>query len=269
MKIGFFDSGIGGLTVLKSVRQLMPEYDYVYLGDNARTPYGTRSYEKVYQFTKEGVQQLFQLDCDLIVLACNTASAKALRTIQQNDLKQWHGKKVLGVIRPCTESASRFTNSGHLGIMATEGTVKSESYSIEIKKFFPDIQVTQQACPLWVPLVEYQQYNNEGGRYFIKKYWEQLTSKDADIDAVILACTHYPILAKTLKEIAGEQIKIVSQGDIVAEKLKDYLHRHQEIETSLSKKGTVRYYTSEQPELFNNKAGIFLNEEISASHLEF
>lgn len=269
MKIGVFDSGIGGLTVLKELLKELPQYDYVYLGDNARTPYGTRSYEKVYQFTLAGVKELFNLQCDLVILACNTASAKALRTIQQNDLIHFPGKKVLGVIRPCTESASTFTKSGHLGILATEGTVNSSSYLIEIEKFFPHLKVTQEACPIWVPLVEQQLYDTEGGQFFIRRHWNALKDKDPNIDAIVLACTHYPILMEPLKEIVGPEINIISQGEIVAKKLKDYLERHQEIGQNLSLDGTVEFYTSEQPEIFNTKAGIFLDVSIDAKHLEF
>lgn len=269
MKIGFFDSGIGGLTVLKEVRNALPQYDYVYLGDNARTPYGNRSFETVYQFTLAGVEQLFAMDCDLVILACNTASAKALRNIQQKDLHRFPGKKVLGVIRPCTESINDYTISKHVGIFATEGTVKSKSYEIEINKFFPEIKVTQEACPIWVPLIENQLHNTEGGQFFIRRHLDILLEKDPNIDAILLACTHYPIILDLLTSMLPHSIQVISQGHIVAQKLADYLERHPEIDQNLSQNNSVAYYTSEQPEVFNQKAGIFLDTEINAKYLNF
>ncbi len=266
--IGIFDSGVGGLTVLKNIRKELPQYDYIYLGDNARAPYGTRSFEVIYQYTLEAVEKLFGMGCHLVVLACNTASAKALRTIQQNDLpKIAPNKRVLGVIRPTTENVHLYTKSKHVGILATQGTVKSDSYVIEINKFSPDIIVSQEACPMWVPLVEGNEYKTEGGAYFIKKHIENIFQKDPLIDTLVLGCTHYPILVNEIKKYVPAHVTILSQGEIVAQQLKNYLHRHPEMDDKCSKSGTINYYTTEDPLSFEEKAGIFLEEKISVKHL--
>lgn len=267
--IGIFDSGVGGLTILKSIRKELGNYDYIYLGDNARAPYGPRSFEVIYQYTLEAVEKLFSMGCNLVVLACNTASAKALRNIQQNDLpKIAPNKRVLGVIRPTTENIHLYTKSKHIGILATTGTVKSDSYLIEINKFSPDIVVTQEACPIWVPLVENNEYNTEGGKYFIKKHIDSLFHKDPKIDTLVLGCTHYPILMDELKKIVPPHVTILSQGEIVAKQLKNYLGRHPEMETRCSTGGSIEYYTTEDPASFKEKAGIFLDEKIEVRHLE-
>ena len=267
--IGIFDSGVGGLTILKSIRKKLSQYDYIYLGDNARAPYGTRSFEVIYQYTLEAVEKLFSMGCHLIILACNTASAKALRTIQQKDLiKIAPNKRVLGVIRPTTENIHLYTKSKHIGILATQGTVKSKSYIIEINKFSPDIIINQEACPMWVPLVENNEYQTEGGQYFIKKHIDHLFKKDSHIDALILGCTHYPILMNELKKYVPSTVTILSQGEIVADQLRNYLLRHTEMETKCSKGGNIQYFTTEDPTTFIEKAGIFLDEKIEVEHLE-
>lgn len=267
--IGIFDSGVGGLTILKNIRKELPQYDYIYLGDNARAPYGTRSFEVIYQYTLEAVEKLFSLGCHLVILACNTASAKALRTIQQKDLPRIApNKRVLGVIRPTTENVHSFTKSKHVGILATLGTVRSESYVIEINKFSPDIQVVQEACPMWVPIVEGNEYNTEGGKYFIQKHIENIFKKDPLIDTLVLGCTHYPILINEIKKHVPAGVNIISQGDIVSKQLKDYLNRHPEMDAKCSKGGGIVYYTTEDPTAFEEKAGIFLEEKISVKHLE-
>ena len=262
--IGVFDSGIGGLTVLKEIRKVLPEYDYIYLGDNARAPYGTRSFDVVYKYTLEAVQRLFELNCDLVIIACNTASAKALREIQQSYLKDFESeKRVLGVIRPTTELAGNLSKTNNVGILATSGTVSSNSYPIEIKKFFPEVQVFQQACPLWVPLIENQTYNTEGGRYFIQKYINELMQQ-GDIDTIILACTHYPIIADIIREYIPEHVKLVPQGELVADRLKDYLDRHSWLKAKLSTGNSIQYLTTEKPTVFNEKSSLFLNEKIDS-----
>lgn len=267
--IGIFDSGVGGLTVLKSIRQQLPQYDYIYLGDNARAPYGARSFEVIYEYTIEAVEKLFSMGCHLVILACNTASAKALRTIQQKDLpKLAPNKRVLGVIRPTTENVHLYTKSKHVGILATQGTVKSDSYVIEINKFSPDIVVTQEACPMWVPLVEGNEYQTEGGQYFIKKHIDEIFKKDSKIDTLVLGCTHYPILLHELKKFVPSNVTILSQGEIVANQLKDYLARHAEIESKCSKGGGIQYFTTEDPNAFKEKAALFLEEKIEVEHLE-
>lgn len=267
--IGIFDSGVGGLTILKSIRKELAQYDYIYLGDNARAPYGTRSFEVIYQYTLEAVKKLFAMDCNLVILACNTASAKALRTIQQNDLpKLAPNKRVLGVIRPTTENISSLTKTGHVGILATYGTVKSESYVIEINKFAPQVKVTQEACPIWVPLVEQNEYKSEGGQYFIKKHLDEIFKKDPKIDTLVLGCTHYPILLDEIKKYTPSHVNIISQGDIVAKQLHDYLNRHSAIESACSKGGRVKYFTTEDPTSFKDKATIFMNEPIEVEHIE-
>jgi glutamate racemase len=267
--IGVFDSGVGGLTILKNFRQELPQYDYIYIGDNARAPYGTRSFEVIYEYTLEAVEKFFSMGCSLVILACNTASAKALRTIQQKDLPgMGTHKRVLGVIRPTTENISQYTTSKHVGILATQGTVKSESYVIEIHKFSPDIIVTQEACPMWVPLVEGNEYETEGGKYFIQKHLDQLFKKDPKIDTLVLGCTHYPLLINEIKKYIPAGVKIISQGEIVAHQLKDYLGRYPEIEKNCSKNGTIKYFTTEDPENFKEKAGIFLEEKIEVEHIQ-
>jgi len=267
--IGIFDSGYGGLTVLKEIVAKLPQYDYIYLGDNARTPYGNRSFETVYQYTWECVQWLFKQNCPLIILACNTASAKALRSIQQNDLeKSFPGKKVLGVIRPTTELIGNYSNTKHIGILATNGTVQSQSYLIEIEKFFPDVQVVQQACPMLVPLIENNEFENEATDFFIKKYLDDLLDKDDKIDTILLACTHYPLIKKRIEKFLPGTIKVVVQGEIVADSLKNYLHRHTEIEKQLSKNKSIQFYTTDSGEDFNNHATIFYGEVTNAKHIE-
>ncbi len=238
--IGVFDSGYGGLTVLKSIRELNPSHDYIYLGDNARSPYGPRSFEVVYNYTLQAVNKLFDLGCPLVILACNTASAKALRTIQQKDLPVIAPEnRVLGVLRPTTEEIGLVTKSNNIGIMGTSGTVRSESYVIEIQKFFPEVKVFQQGCPMLVPMIENNDFNNVGGEYYIKKYIEELLSKGPEIDTIVLACTHYPIIEETIKKYLPQNITLFSQGDLVANKLKEYIFRHPEIETRLTKKGIL------------------------------
>ncbi len=263
--IGVFDSGYGGLTVFKEIVKELPQYNYIYLGDNARVPYGTRSFETVYKYTWECVQHLFEQGSKLIILACNTASAKALRTIQQKDLpKSDELRRVLGVIRPTAEIVGVLSKSRRVGVLATPGTVASQSYEIEIKKFFPDIEVFQEACPMWVPLVENNEHEGVGADYFVKKNLNNLLGRSADIDAVILACTHYPLLQKKIKEFLPSGLEVISQGKIVAESLKNYLNRHQEIETLCSKGKSREFLTTESPEEFNKKAKLFLGEEVKA-----
>jgi glutamate racemase len=267
--IGVFDSGYGGLSILKSMVTKLPAYDYLYLGDNARAPYGTRSYETVYRYTLEAVEWLFKQDCSLVILACNTASARALRTIQQIDLPKINPTaRVLGVIRPTTESIGYFSKSRHIGILATLGTVNSDSYPIEISRFFPDLIVYQQACPLLVPLIENDEYQNEGADYFIKKYVNQLLEKSPQIDTILLACTHYPLLIDKIQKFAGNHIKIIAQGAIVAEQLEDYLTRHSEIEIRCSKNNQRHYFTTDTAQSFNNNAFTFLGESIFAQHVQ-
>lgn len=266
--IGIFDSGYGGLTVLSEIKALLPEYDYVYLGDNQRAPYGSRSFGTVYEFTKQSVKALFDMGCNLVILACNTASAKALRTIQQNDLPEIDPvKRVLGVIRPTVEVLGDITKNGHIGVLGTIGTIQSTSYEIEINKLYPDFKVTGQSCPIWASLVETNEYNNEGTDYFINKYIKILLEKDPVIDTVILGCTHYPILLDKIKKFMPENIRLISQGSYVAKSLKDYLHRHPEMDSICSKSSTVKYYTTETPEKFQDAAKIFLGEEVQAEKI--
>ena len=266
--IGVFDSGYGGLTILKEMVKTLPQHDFVYLGDNARAPYGTRSFETVYQYTLECVNELFQMGCHLVILACNTASAKALRNIQQKDLPNIDpNRRVLGVIRPTTELVGNITKSRHIGVLGTNGTVSSNSYPIEIHKFFPDIEVHQEACPMWVPLIENNEYNNEGSNYFIQKNIKSLLSKSEQIDAVILGCTHYPLLVNKIKQYIPQHIQLITQGEIVAKGLEDYLKRHPEMDAKCTKKGALSFYTTETPENFNENAGKFFGKEISAKQL--
>ena len=260
--IGVFDSGYGGLTILSKIREHMPQYDYIYLGDNARTPYGTRSFEVVYQFTLQAVEKLFDLGCQLVILACNTASAKALRTIQQVNLPKIDStRRVLGVIRPTAECISQLTQTRHVGILATAGTIKSESYIIEINKLFPDIMVVGEACPMWVPLVENNEYNSKGSDYFVQKHINQILDKDPKIDTLILGCTHYPLLLKKIREFTPQHVRIVAQGEYVAISLEDYLKRHPEMDNRCTKRGTCRFLTTESSNKFEESASIFHQEE--------
>ena len=266
--IGVFDSGYGGLTILNKIGEALPEYDYVYLGDNARTPYGTRSFEIVYEFTLQAVNKLFEMGCHLVILACNTASAKALRSIQMNDLPGIDPeRRVLGVIRPTVECIGDITQSRHIGVLATAGTIKSESYPLEIHKLFPDIQVSGIACPMWVPLVENNESQNEGADYFIRKYIDQLLSKDPEIDTMILGCTHYPILLPKIQKYTPKHIRIVAQGEYVAESLKDYLSRHPEMTAKCTKNGSCLFYTTEAEEKFVESASSFLNQQIDVKRI--
>ena len=259
--IGIFDSGYGGLTILEKIRNLMPEYDYIYLGDNARTPYGTRSFEVVYEFTLQAVEKLFELGCPLIILACNTASAKALRSIQQKNLPQIDPtRRVLGVIRPTAETVGTLTQSRHIGILATSGTIKSQSYLLEVQKLFPDITVTGEACPLWVPIVENDEYHSEGADYFVKKHIDRLLGKDPQIDTLILGCTHYPLLMEKIKQFTPSHIQIIAQGEYVAHSLRNYLDRHTEMDLRCTKNGTIRFLTTESEQKFEESASIFLKQ---------
>ncbi|GIV27260.1 MAG: glutamate racemase [Bacteroidia bacterium] len=267
-KIGIFDSGYGGLTVFKEILKVLPEYNFVYLGDNARAPYGSRSFETVYKFTLECVQLLFEKNCPLVILACNTASAKALRTIQQKDLPRIaKDNRVLGVIRPTTEVIGQYSKTKHIGIFATEGTVKSESYLIEINKFFPDLTVHQEACPMWVPLIENNEHLSDGADYFVKKHIDRLLQCDDKIDTILLGCTHYPLLMPKLQQYIPSSIQIISQGSIVAESLKDYLSRHPEIDIRLEKNGLREFYTTIESEWFNEKAEMFFGEKVDAQKI--
>ena len=267
--IGVFDSGYGGLTILKAIRELLPQYDYAYLGDNARAPYGTRSFDIVYQFTRQAVLKLFEMGCQLVILGCNTASAKALRSIQQNDLpKVDPQRRVLGVIRPTAEIVGKLTQTKHIGILATPGTIKSDSYNIEINKLWPELDVTGVACPLWVPIVENNEATGAGADYFVKKRIDHILWLDPDIDTLILGCTHYPILMPKIKQYVPDGIKIVSQGEYVAESLKDYLTRHTEIDARCTKNGTAHYYTTENAEKFKEVARIFVTDDIEVEHID-
>lgn len=266
--IGVFDSGYGGLTILDKIREVLPEYDYIYLGDNARAPYGTRSFEVVYEFTRQAVSKLFDMGCHLVILACNTASAKALRSIQMNDLPNIDpARRVLGVIRPTVECIGNITQNQHIGILATAGTVKSESYPLEIHKLFPDIRVSGVACPMWVSLVENNESQNEGTDYFIRKYIDQLLTKDPQIDTVILGCTHFPILLPKIQQYIPEHISVISQGEYVAQSLKDYLRRHPEMDAKCTKNGNCSFYTTEAEEKFTESASTFLQQQIRVKHI--
>ena len=267
--IGVFDSGYGGLTILNGIRQLLPQYDYLYLGDNARAPYGPRSYEVVYEFTRQAVKKLFDMGCQLVILGCNTASAKALRSIQQNDLAQWDSsRRVLGVIRPTAEIIGKLTTNGHVGLLATEGTVKSNSYTLEIAKLWPNLTVTGQACPFWVALVEYNEADSPGADYFVKKRVDQLMQHDPEIDTIILGCTHFPLLMPKILKYIKPSVRLIPQGEYVASSLQDYLQRHTDMEQRITRGGTARYFTSESPDKFKANASIFLRESIEAEHVE-
>ena len=267
--IGVFDSGYGGLTVLKEIKNRLPEYDFIYLGDNARTPYGSRSFETVYEYTLECVKWLFSKGCPLIVLACNTASAKALRTIQQKYLPQFDAeKRVLGVIRPTAEIIGNYSKSRKIGILGTKGTVKSDSYPIEISKFFPGAEVFQHACPMWVPLVENNEYRSEGADYFIKKDLDNLLNAHPGIDTVLLACTHYPLLIDKIKKYLPADTAVISQGKIVADSLADYLERHKEIKDKCSKDGNLAFYTTDSTNDFDQHSEIFFGTKVRSSHID-
>lgn len=266
--IGVFDSGYGGLTVFKEIVKQLPQYDYLYLGDNARVPYGIRSFETVYRYTLECVTHLFDMGCRLVILACNTASAKALRNIQQRDLpKIQPACRVLGVIRPTTEMVGQITCSGHVGIMATVGTVASQSYPIEIAKFFPHVRVFQEACPMWVPLVENNEHESSGADYFVQKHINNILAHSPEIDTIVLGCTHYPLLISKIRRFLPDHITVLSQGEIIASRLADYLSRHPEIESVCSKSGQYEFYTTEWPADFDVKAGIFFGKIVKSSHL--
>lgn len=279
--IGIFDSGYGGLTILQQLRNRLPERDFMYLGDNARAPYGPRSFDVVYDFTRQAVMKLFEMGCRLVILGCNTASAKALRSIQQNDLTKPYtkadgtettlekeGYRVLGVIRPTVEVIGKLTQSRHVGFVATEGTVRSESYELEIAKFYPDITVTGQACPLWAAIVEAGEAESEGAEFFVRKRITQLLDKDSEIDTIILGCTHYPLLMNALKKAVPEGVRIVPQGEYVAASLEDYLQRHPDMSEHCSRNGSVTYLTTESPERFKECAAMFLHEDVDVEHID-
>lgn len=261
--IGVFDSGFGGLTILNGIRKLMPEYDYIYMGDNARTPYGTRSFDVVYEFTLQAVKKLFEYGCPLVILGCNTASAKALRSIQQKYLPfNSPDRRVLGVIRPTAEVVGELSTSKHIGVLATEGTIRSESYNIEIDKLYPGSVITGQACPMWVPIVENNEADKPGADYFVRDSIEKLLNKDSEIDTIILGCTHYPLLLDKIKLYCPENIKIVSQGEYIAKSLKDYLERHQDMKARITTNQSCHYFTTESRTKFKECASLFLKEEV-------
>lgn len=265
--IGIFDSGYGGLTVLKEIVKQLPFNDYMYLGDNARAPYGSRSFETVYNYTLECVKWFFENGCPLVILACNTASAKALRNIQQKDLdKIAPGKRLLGVIRPTTEIIGKFTKTNHIGILGTAGTVASQSYPIEIEKFYPGIYVHQEACPMWVPLIENNEHESAGAEYFIRKHLDNLM-QNAEIDTVLLACTHYPLLKKQIESVLPEGIHVISQGEIVADSLNRYLNKHQEIDNQCTKNKTITFFTTDDPDDFKKHGSIFYGDIVNPIHV--
>ena len=266
--IGVFDSGYGGLTVLRDIKALLPQYDYLYLGDNARAPYGSRSFELVYDFTLQAVEYLFGQGCRLVIVACNTASAKALRSIQQNDLPRIDpNRRVLGVIRPTVEQVGEISRNGHIGILGTPGTIASESYNMEIAKLYPHFHAYGQPCPMWVPLVENKEYDSPGADYFVKKYIDQLMQRCADIDTVILGCTHYPLLLPKIRQFMPQGVAVVPQGEIVAHSLADYLRRHTEIEQCCSRGGSTEYLTTESASKFEQSASVFMNVDIKAKRI--
>ena len=267
--IGVFDSGYGGLTILKEIEKELPGYDLLYLGDNARTPYGPRSFETVYEYTLECVKWLFKSGCPLVILACNTASAKALRTIQQKDLPVlFPGKKILGVIRPTAEVIGNYSKEQKIGILGTTGTINSLSYVIEINKFFPEVEVIQQACPMWVPIIENNELESEGAEYFYKKYVNELFSQEKNIDAVLLACTHYPLIEHLLKPLLPKNVQLVSQGKIVAESLKDYLRRHPEVAEKCSRNNQLAFFTTDSTVDFDRHSAIFYGKEVQSRHVQ-
>lgn len=261
--IGIFDSGYGGLTIMKEIVNELPEYDYLYLGDNARSPYGTRSFKTIYQYALECVKYLFSQDCHLVILACNTASAKALRNIQQKDLPEIDPqRRVLGVIRPTAEIIGEYSKTGHVGILGTNGTVNSRSYVMEIKKQFPDLNVYQEACPMWVPLVENNEYDKAGADYFVKQHINRIIEKSKVIDTLLLACTHYPLLIKKIQKYTPDHVTVLSQGEIVAKSLADYLQRHSEIDEKCSKGGSRRFLTTDSNEDFDMHGKEFYGKNI-------
>ncbi|MDR1103148.1 MAG: glutamate racemase [Tannerella sp.] len=263
--VGIFDSGYGGLTILEKIREWLPQYDYLYLGDNARTPYGTRSFEVVYQFTRQCVQYLFNAGCPLVILACNTASAKALRTIQQRDLPRIDpARRVLGIIRPTVEAVDRLSRTKHIGIFGTPGTIVSQSYKMEIEKLFPDVTLVSEACPMWVPLVENNEYNSPGADYFVKQHVDRLLARDSQIDTILLGCTHYPLLTDKIKQFLPRGITVFPQGEQVADRLKDYLQRHSEIEELLTQGRRCRFLTTESVSKFSEMASLFLKQPVEA-----
>ena len=267
--IGVFDSGYGGLTILKELRRKLPEYDYLYLGDNARAPYGTRSFDIIYHYTLEAVTALFHQGCHLVILACNTASAKALRTIQQKDLPKIDShRRVLGVIRPTAECIGPLTHTRHIGILATTGTINSKSYEMEIKKLHPDIHVEGLACPTWVPLVENFELDGAGTDYFVKKSLEELMEKDHNIDTIILGCTHYPLLLPLIQKHLSSKIKVIAQGEYIASSLQEYLHRHPEMADKCTRDGTCRYLTTENNIIFDHSACRFMQHDVQSQHIE-
>ncbi len=266
--IGVFDSGYGGLTVLKELIKRLPQYDYLYLGDNARAPYGTRSFETVYHYTLDAVKWFFEQGCQLVILACNTASAKALRTIQQNDLPVIAPhRRVLGVIRPTTEIIGKYSETREVGILATKGTVASHSYPIEIAKFYPDVQTYQEACPMWVPIIENNEMDNAGTHHFIKKNINHLFQKGDHIDVILLACTHYPLMLKQIREYVPVQVKLLTQGEMVAGSLEDYLKRHPEIDSQCSKNGQLEFFTTDDTADFDEKGSVFFGQKVSSKHV--
>ena len=266
--IGVFDSGFGGLSILREIRKVLPQYDYLFLGDNARAPYGNRSFDLVYEFTLQAVKHLFSKGCHLVILACNTASAKALRSIQQRDLPVIAPtRRVLGVIRPTVEKVGDITHTGHIGIFGTPGTIQSGSYNIEINKLHPNFKVYGQACPMWVPLVENQESDGPGADYFVQKYINALLEQCDDIDSVILGCTHYPLLMRKIRQYMPQHVTVIPQGEIVAESLADYLRRHPEMECRCRRGGTCHYLTTEDAEKFDSLAGIFVNEQVHAEKI--
>lgn len=269
MAIGVFDSGYGGLTILKEIAARLPEYDYLYLGDNARAPYGSRSFDVVYDFTLQAVKSLFARGCDLVILACNTASAKALRSIQQNDLPKIDpAKRVLGVIRPTIEVLPEVTHTGHIGLLATPGTVASHSYALELEKSSPEMTITELACPMWVPIIENNEADGPGADYFVKKYIDAIMEKDPEIDTLVLGCTHYPLLIEKIRRFAPPGVTVYPQGKRVAESLEDYLRRHPEIDRRCSKGGTMTFLTTENPDKFDSLASIFLGRELHSSRIQ-
>ncbi len=266
--IGIFDSGYGGLTIYNEINKLLPQYDYLYLGDNARTPYGTRSFDVVYEFTRQAVYYLFQQGCQLVILACNTASAKALRTIQQVDIPSIDpNRRVLGIIRPTVECIGEVTQSRHVGVLATEGTIKSLSYPLEIRKLFPDIEVTGEACPMWVPLVETNEYKGPGADYFVKRHIDNLLERDPEIDTIILGCTHYPMLLEKIRQYTPHGVTLLTQGSAVATSLKSYLNRHPNIDTLCTKGGTTLFCTTEAGGKFGEQASLFLEHPIDVKNV--
>lgn len=267
-KIGVFDSGYGGLTILKEMKRVLPQYDYLYLGDNARAPYGTRSFDVVFDFTRQAVEELFRRGCHLVILACNTASAKALRSIQQHVLPvNYPDRRVLGVIRPTVEAVGDITKSRHIGLLATPGTVRSHSYRMEIEKLYPEMKITEKACPMWVPLIEEGESDGDGADYFVKKYIDSIMAEDPDIDTLLLGCTHYPILLPKIEKYAPSGVRILAQGAIVGESLADYLRRHPEIDSKCSKQGTEEFLTTENAAIFDRLASLFLGHAVESSRI--